>query len=173
MKKFMIVGALLLGFAVSGGSAEAQSRPGGCLKYGLGGAVAGHVAGGHRIKGALAGCALGIYQRRQYEREVRERAEQRNRSAERRRPPVQERTQQVERRQGPAPYRVPAPERTSPYEDLGLGQPSGRPNGGAQANRRAPQGRSGEFESEGTFLRPWGSDPSETGAIAPRPGKVY
>jgi hypothetical protein len=30
------------------------------------------IRSGHRIKGALAGCDLGIYQRRKYEREVRE-----------------------------------------------------------------------------------------------------
>jgi hypothetical protein len=90
--------ALMLSLGVLAGPAEAQSRPGGCIKYGLGGAVAGHFAGGHRLKGALAGCALGIYQRRQYEREARERAANRNRTAERPRPQRQE--------------------RTSPYEDL-------------------------------------------------------
>ena len=47
--------------------AAAAAEPGGCLKYGLGGAVAGHFAGGHRWKGAAAGCVLGIIQRRRSE----------------------------------------------------------------------------------------------------------
>lgn len=48
--------------------AAADARPanpgkpsGGCLKYGAGGAVAGHVAGHHGVAGALAGCATGAY----------------------------------------------------------------------------------------------------------------
>ena len=49
--------------------AAAEAKPGGCLKYGLGGAVAGHFAGGHRWKGAAAGCVLGIIQRRRSESE--------------------------------------------------------------------------------------------------------
>src|SRR5919107_2802556 len=82
MKKIALAATIMLSFAVVAGPAEAQSRPGGCLKYGLGGAVAGHFAGGHRIKGALAGCALGVYQRRKYERAVREQ-NNRNRNVER------------------------------------------------------------------------------------------
>jgi hypothetical protein len=46
---------------------SAQARPGGCLKYGLGGAVTGHIAGGHRWKGAAISCLLGISQRRRHE----------------------------------------------------------------------------------------------------------
>ena len=68
MTKLVLVAAATLMIGVSGGAAEA--RPGGCLKYGLGGAVAGQLAGGHRWKGALAGCALGIYQRRKHERSL-------------------------------------------------------------------------------------------------------
>ncbi len=45
----------------------AEAKPGGCIKYGLGGAIAGHFAGGHRWKGAAAGCVLGIIQRRRSE----------------------------------------------------------------------------------------------------------
>jgi hypothetical protein len=45
----------------------AQAEPGGCLKYGLGGAIAGHFAGGHRWKGAAAGCALGYWTRRRHQ----------------------------------------------------------------------------------------------------------
>ena len=81
MGLFAVGVAMALG--MFSGAAEAQSRPGGCLKYGLGGAIAGHVAGGHRVKGALAGCALGVLRRRQYQREVRERELNRNRNAER------------------------------------------------------------------------------------------
>src|SRR5919112_6062808 len=85
MRKIALAAAVMLSFGIAAGSAEAQSRPGGCLKYGLGGAIAGHFAGGHRIKGALAGCALGINQRRRYEQEAQERA--RSREIERRRDP--------------------------------------------------------------------------------------
>jgi hypothetical protein len=62
------LGALVvLSFAVP---EAAEAKPGGCLKYGLGGAIAGHFAGGHRWKGAALGCALGIYQRRRHESQV-------------------------------------------------------------------------------------------------------
>jgi hypothetical protein len=50
----------------------AQAQPGGCLKYGLGGAVIGHFAGGHRWKGAAAGCVAGIVRRRKYEAQQRQ-----------------------------------------------------------------------------------------------------
>ena len=78
MKKALlaIAAVLTLGPAVP---ETAQAKPGGCLKYGIGGAIAGHFAGGHRWKGAAAGCALGIYQRRRAERLARERAVQRDR----------------------------------------------------------------------------------------------
>lgn len=65
-------GALLAAAAL--GTPAAQAKPGGCLKYGAAGAVAGHVAGGHSFKGALAGCALGWYERRRYKRMMREQA---------------------------------------------------------------------------------------------------
>jgi hypothetical protein len=58
---------------------RAEARPGGCLKYGLGGAIAGHFAGGHRWKGAAAGCALGYYQRRRHETAERARMRDRDR----------------------------------------------------------------------------------------------
>jgi hypothetical protein len=64
MQKMALIGAAMLALAAVPNAAEA--RPGGCLKYGLGGAVAGHVAGGHRWKGAVIGCLVGIYQRRQH-----------------------------------------------------------------------------------------------------------
>jgi hypothetical protein len=50
----------------------AQARPGGCLKYGAGGAVAGHFAGHHGWRGAALGCALGAWKRHTYNRRMRE-----------------------------------------------------------------------------------------------------
>jgi hypothetical protein len=121
MRKIALAATVMLSFGIAAGSAEAQSRPGGCLKYGLGGAIAGHFAGGHRIKGALAGCALGIYQRRQYEREVREQNEIRNRIPESRPAPIPERGNRYDNQDRSA-NRIPLPrqEGTSPYEDLGI-----------------------------------------------------
>jgi hypothetical protein len=49
MRMIALIGAAMVALAAAPSSAEA--RPGGCLKYGVGGAVAGHVAGGHRWKG--------------------------------------------------------------------------------------------------------------------------
>src|SRR3954468_6218918 len=138
MKPTRFLAAVILSTALSCGSAQAQSRPGGCLKYGLGGAIAGHFAGGERLRGAIAGCALGMYRRRQYEREVRERNQSRNRTAERSRSNA--RATEDDRWTG----------ERSPYEDLGLGLPTG----GEQVNR--PQGRThrpGGFESGGSFAR--------------------
>ena len=62
-------GAALLVAPVVGG--VAQAAPGGCLKYGAAGAIAGHYAGGHAMKGAIAGCALGYVERRRYKRMMR------------------------------------------------------------------------------------------------------
>ena len=59
MKRFVIAAATL---AVMAGSAAAE--PGGCLKYGAGGAAAGHFVGsGHAVLGAAGGCAAGAYKR--------------------------------------------------------------------------------------------------------------
>ncbi len=38
------------------GAPQVEAKPGGCLKYGVAGAVAGHYAGHHAMKGAIAGC---------------------------------------------------------------------------------------------------------------------
>ena len=65
--------AALIAAGVSG-APTAQAKPGGCLKYGAAGALAGHAAGGHAVKGAIAGCALGLYERRRYKRMMREQA---------------------------------------------------------------------------------------------------
>ena len=83
MRNIVFAAAAMLTLGAAPGPAQAQ--PGGCLKYGLGGAVAGHFAGGHRLKGALAGCALGVYERRRYEARLREeRARQERRRSEER-----------------------------------------------------------------------------------------
>ena len=66
MKKLILAGAAAL--ALAGAVGPAEARPGGCLKYGLGGAVVGHFAGGHRLAGAAAGCAIGAYRRSRAER---------------------------------------------------------------------------------------------------------
>lgn len=81
MQKMALIGAAMLALAAVPNSAEA--RPGGCLKYGLGGAVAGHVAGGHRWKGAVVGCLVGIYQRRRHA--ARARHQERSRTVDQRR----------------------------------------------------------------------------------------
>jgi hypothetical protein len=68
MKKQIFVGMIAL-LTLGAVPEAAQAQPGGCLKYGAGGAVAGHFAGGHRWKGAAAGCALGYFRRKQWERQ--------------------------------------------------------------------------------------------------------
>ncbi len=198
MKKIVLVAAVMLAVGVAPGSVVAQSRPGGCLKYGLGGAVAGHFAGGHRLKGALAGCALGIYQRRKYEREVREQNERRNRNAERRRSPREEQANRYDNRDRSV-NRSPLPrqEGTSPYEDLGLDVDRGRRNSGEQANRggdrmRDSSRRGDGYEPGGSFARgqhengdrsgsreraperwPRSYEPEATGSFPRANGRVY
>lgn len=53
-------------------STSADAKPGGCLKYGAAGAVAGHYAGHHGVKGAVAGCAAGMWRRHEYKKHMRE-----------------------------------------------------------------------------------------------------
>ncbi|HLH11823.1 MAG TPA: hypothetical protein VKV77_08095 [Methylovirgula sp.] len=67
--------ALIFCFAMTGAS-EAAGKPGGCLKYGAAGAVAGHVAGHHGVRGAVVGCALGMWRRHEYNKEMREHAKE-------------------------------------------------------------------------------------------------
>ena len=58
------------------GLSVASAEDGGCLKYGAGGAVAGHFVGsGHALDGAAAGCAVGAYKRHEARKEARERDE--------------------------------------------------------------------------------------------------
>jgi hypothetical protein len=44
-------------------SVSASAEDGGCLKYGAGGAVAGHFAGHHTMSGAVIGCGIGAAKR--------------------------------------------------------------------------------------------------------------
>ncbi len=99
MRKIVFVAAAALTLGAAPGSAEA--RPGGCLKYGLGGAVVGHFAGGRRWTGAALGCALGIYKRREHEARGRDlgrsRSVDRNRYDDRRPPVGRDRTRTYDR----------------------------------------------------------------------------
>ena len=69
MLTFTVVGALAAGLLVTAPVAEAS--PGGCLKYGAAGAVAGHMVH-HGIRGAVAGCAAGMYRRHLYNKQMRQ-----------------------------------------------------------------------------------------------------
>lgn len=73
MKKSMLalttVGGLAAGLVALAPVAEA--RPGGCLKYGAAGAVAGHMVH-HGVRGAIAGCAAGMYRRHLYNKQMRQ-----------------------------------------------------------------------------------------------------
>ncbi len=74
----VLVGAVMLAVGVSAGIPAAEARPGGCLKYGAAGAIAGKLAGDHTWKGAAAGCALGYLRRRQYDQAERRRLRDRD-----------------------------------------------------------------------------------------------
>jgi hypothetical protein len=63
MRRFGLAFAAAAVLGVAAPSA-AQAQVGGCLKYGLGGAIVGHFAGGNRLTGAALGCALGVIKRR-------------------------------------------------------------------------------------------------------------
>ena len=178
MKKIALAATIMLSFGVVAGPAEAQIRPGGCLKYGVGGAVAGHFAGGHRIKGALAGCALGVYQRRKYERAVREQSN-RNRNADRGRLPNDERANRYDNQERSA-ERAPLPRqrRTGPYDDLGLDVGRGRPTGGQDGygpggSFARGQSRSGNGEGANGSRSPWRYDPENTGSFPRGNGTIY
>lgn len=58
MKRKFITCALMISLTGLSGLASAK----GCLKGAAVGGVAGHVAGGHSVVGALAGCAIGRHQ---------------------------------------------------------------------------------------------------------------
>jgi hypothetical protein len=65
-----LVGAAMVALGSLAVIPSAEARPGGCLKYGAAGALAGKLAGGHTWKGAAAGCALGYWRRSRTEREM-------------------------------------------------------------------------------------------------------
>jgi len=58
------------------GASQVEAKPGGCLKYGVAGAVAGHYAGHHAMKGAIAGCLAGIARRKAYDSEMEKQREE-------------------------------------------------------------------------------------------------
>ena len=61
-------GALVAGLTIA--APVAQAAPGGCLKYGAAGAVAGHAVH-HGVRGFMAGCAAGMYRRHLYHKQQR------------------------------------------------------------------------------------------------------
>ena len=69
MKRSLFSLAVIGGLAI-GVTAPAQAAPGGCLKYGLAGAAAGHVVH-HGVRGFAAGCAAGMYRRHLYNKQIR------------------------------------------------------------------------------------------------------
>jgi hypothetical protein len=50
---------------------SASAEEGGCLKYGVGGAVVGHFAGRHTMSGAAIGCGVGAAKRHRAREEER------------------------------------------------------------------------------------------------------
>ncbi|EIM30847.1 hypothetical protein [Microvirga lotononidis] len=105
MKKVAIALASLLVLGAYGPN-QARAEPGGCLKYGLGGAIIGHFAVGNRWKGAAAGCAVGVLRRRQAEKQ--ERLEQQR---------IQE--ERIARQRG----QDRVARQRDPYQDRGQSQP--------------------------------------------------
>ena len=58
----------LLALLASAGAAKAV--PGGCLKYGAAGAAGGHMLH-HGVRGFVGGCAVGMYRRHEYKKQMR------------------------------------------------------------------------------------------------------
>ena len=69
MLSLALCGSLAAGLTLSAPTVEA--KPGGCLKYGIAGAAAGHMVH-HGVKGFFAGCAAGMYRRHLYNKQMRE-----------------------------------------------------------------------------------------------------
>ena len=68
VSKAVLAGALAASMlAAPLGSAFA--KPGGCLKYGAAGALAGHAVH-HGVKGFMAGCAAGMIRRHYYKKQI-------------------------------------------------------------------------------------------------------
>lgn len=68
--KALVVALSIFGLsgAILASPAEA-GKPGGCLKYGAAGAVAGHYAHHHAVKGFIAGCTVGMIRRHEYNKQ--------------------------------------------------------------------------------------------------------
>ena len=67
MKPLLLL-AVVAALALAGSPGSAEE--GGCLKYGAGGAVAGHFVGkGHSLGGAAVGCGVGAYKRHEARKE--------------------------------------------------------------------------------------------------------
>ena len=72
--KFALAVVGIIAFGTGAGIASAEE--GGCVKYGIGGAVIGHFVGsGHALGGATVGCAIGAYKRSQARNEALKRQE--------------------------------------------------------------------------------------------------
>lgn len=69
MLSLVLCGSVAAGLTLSAPVSEA--KPGGCLKYGAAGAVAGHMVH-HGVRGFMAGCAAGMYRRHLYNKQQRE-----------------------------------------------------------------------------------------------------
>jgi hypothetical protein len=67
MLSLALCGSLAAGLTVS--APVAQATPGGCLKYGAAGALAGHAVH-HGVRGFIAGCAAGMYRRHLYKKQL-------------------------------------------------------------------------------------------------------
>lgn len=101
--------SLFVGASAVAPTPSAAAAPGGCLKYGVAGAIAGRAVG-HTFKGALAGCAAGMVRRRAYKRQMR-----------------------MQREAAPAgvPQNYGQQQRTLPPSQGRLPAPQGYPQGGA------------------------------------------
>jgi hypothetical protein len=73
-----VIRVLGLAIVIATGSlmGVAQAEPGGCLKFGAAGAVAGHLAHHHAVLGAVGGCGVGMYERHEYKKHLKELKEQ-------------------------------------------------------------------------------------------------
>ncbi len=120
MKKVLIVAGAL--FTLGAAPQAATAAPGGCIKYGIGGAIAGKLAGGHTWKGAAAGCLVGYLRRKQARNEI----------SQREREILARHERQVDRDQGSRGYRD---EGRSRYDDRRRG--GFDPDGTGSLNRHS------------------------------------
>ncbi len=72
VKAKTILVACTLAIATAAAPSLGEARTGGCLKYGAGGAVAGHFAGHHAVAGAAVGCAVGAWKRHEANKHARQ-----------------------------------------------------------------------------------------------------